>query len=140
MFEKVNVSLLGLNDSDHKDDNLNSAELGLLENPQKSLEYLEQLEKLGEDITRDRQEIVAIDRRRNQNREALRALRQQTGKTWITLGSLLVKVQVEKAAELLERGNYSMTPVYHHHAWHDSPLWTLAFLRFLYLLLDSPSF
>ena len=81
------------------------AELGLLENPQKSLEYLEQLEKLGEDITRDRQEVVAIDRRRNQNREALRALRHQQGKAWITLGSLLVKVEVDKAVELLERGN-----------------------------------
>ncbi|KAJ9577287.1 hypothetical protein L9F63_006126 [Diploptera punctata] len=76
---------------------------GLLENPQKSLEYLEQLEKLGEDITRDQQEVVAIDRRRNQNREALRALRHQKGNTWITLGSLLVKVPVDKATQLLQR-------------------------------------
>ncbi|PSN53395.1 hypothetical protein C0J52_03811 [Blattella germanica] len=75
-------------------------QLGLLENPQKSLEYLEQLEKLGEEITRDKQEVVAIDRRRNQNREALRAMRLQQGKIWFTLGTLLVKVEVEKAKQL----------------------------------------
>jgi len=81
-----------------------TAELGLLENPQRSLEYLEEVEKLGEEILRDKQEVVALDRRRNQNREALRALCQDGGKTWLTLGSLLVKMPGDKAKELLERG------------------------------------
>ncbi|XP_023705753.1 p53 and DNA damage-regulated protein 1 [Cryptotermes secundus] len=79
------------------------AELGLLENPQHSLEYLEEVERLGEEIVRDKQEVVALDRRRNQNREALRALhRPDHGKTWLTLGSLLIKTPTNKAKELLE--------------------------------------
>jgi hypothetical protein len=81
------------------------AELGLLENPQHSLEYLEEVERLGEEIVRDKQEVVALDRRRNQNREALRALqRQDCGKTWLTLGSLLVKMSADKAKQLLDQG------------------------------------
>lgn len=78
-------------------------ELGLLENPQHSLKYLEEVEMLGEEIVRDKQEVVALDRRRNQNREALRALYHSGGKTWLTLGSLLVKVPGDKAKELLEQ-------------------------------------
>jgi hypothetical protein len=81
------------------------AELGLLENPQHSLVYLEEVEMLGEEIVRDKQEVVALDRRRNQNREALRALqRQGGGKTWLTVGSLLTKMPANKAKELLEQG------------------------------------
>ncbi|GFG35221.1 hypothetical protein Cfor_01324 [Coptotermes formosanus] len=77
--------------------------LGLLENPQQSLKHLEEVEMLGEEIVRDKQEVVALDRRRNQNREALRALYQSGGKTWLTLGSLLVKMPADKAKELLEQ-------------------------------------
>jgi hypothetical protein len=81
------------------------AELGLLESPQHSVVYLEEVEVLGEEIVRDKQEVVALDRRRNQNREALRALQHQDcDKTWLTVGSLLVKMPVNKAKELLERG------------------------------------
>jgi len=85
------------------------AELGLLENPQQSLKYLEEVEMLGEEIVRDKQEVVALDRRRNQNREALRALYQSGGKTWLTLGSLLVKVPGDKAKELLEQGRSQLS-------------------------------
>jgi hypothetical protein len=85
------------------------AELGLLENPQHSLEYLEEVEVLGEEIVRDKQEVVALDRRRNQNREALRALQcQDCDKTWLTVGSLLVKMPANKAKELIERGKSPM--------------------------------
>jgi len=84
-------------------------ELGLLENPQHSLKYLEEVEMLGEEIVRDKQEVVALDRRRNQNREALRALYQSGGKTWLTLGSLLVKVPGDKARELLEQGRSQLS-------------------------------
>jgi chaperonin cofactor prefoldin len=86
-----------------------TAELGLLENPQQSLKYLEEVEMLGEEIVRDKQEVVALDRRRNQNREALRALRQNSGKTWLTLGSLLVKMSGDKAKELLEQGKSQLS-------------------------------
>ncbi|XP_069672160.1 p53 and DNA damage-regulated protein 1-like isoform X2 [Periplaneta americana] len=80
-------------------------ELGLLENPQRSLEYLEQMEQMGEEIICDRQEIVDLDRRRNQTREALRALHgiPAESKTWLTLGSLLIKMPTDKAQNLLQR-------------------------------------
>jgi hypothetical protein len=81
------------------------AEVRLLENPYHGLEYLEEVERLGEEIMRDKQEVVALDKRRNQNREALRALQHQDfEKTWLTLGSLLIKVPTNKAKELLEQG------------------------------------
>jgi hypothetical protein len=85
------------------------AELGLLENPQHSLEYLEEVERLGEEIVCDKQEVVALDRRRNQNREALRALCQDGGKTWLTVGSLLVKIPADKAKELLQQGKCQLS-------------------------------
>jgi chaperonin cofactor prefoldin len=85
------------------------AELGLLENPQHSLEYLEEVERLGEEIVCDKQEVVALDKRRNQNREALRALCQDAGKTWLTVGSLLVKIPVDKAKELLQQGKSQLS-------------------------------
>ena len=64
---------------------------------------------LGEEILHDKQEVVALDRRRNQNREALRALYQSGGKTWLTLGSLLVKMPGDKAKELLEQGRSQLS-------------------------------
>lgn len=85
------------------------AELGLLENPQHSLEYLEAVERLGEEIVCNKQEVVALDRLRNQNREALGALRQGGGKTWLTVGSLLVKVPVDNAKELLQQGKSQLS-------------------------------
>ncbi|XP_021930710.1 p53 and DNA damage-regulated protein 1-like isoform X3 [Zootermopsis nevadensis] len=78
-------------------------ELGLLENPQHSLEYLEEVERLGKEIVSDKREVVALDRRRNLNREALRALHKDGGKTWLTVGSLLVKIPANKAQELLHQ-------------------------------------
>jgi hypothetical protein len=70
---------------------------------------LEEVEMLGEEIVREKQEVVALDRRRNQNREAVRALYQSGGKTWLTLGSLLVKVPGDKAKELLEQGRSQLS-------------------------------
>lgn len=78
-----------------------------MENPNKSLKHLQELESLGEEILRDRQEIIALDNKRNQNREGLRALSKiNNDKAWITLGPLLVKIPKEKAEELLKKGTY----------------------------------
>lgn len=85
--------------------------MGLLENPEHSLQFLSEIEEIGEDILRDRQEIVALDRRRNQNRESLRAIsnRDHNNKLWMSIGSLLVKVPIEKAKKMLENGNLTAT-------------------------------
>lgn len=76
-----------------------------MEDPQKSLEYLKQLERKGGEILRDRQEIVALDIRRNEAREGLRALQKsENDKTFFSLGPMLVKMPKPQAEELLKKG------------------------------------
>ncbi|CAG9575796.1 unnamed protein product [Danaus chrysippus] len=69
----------------------------------KILKYLVSVEKLAEEIINDKQEIIMIDKRRNQNREALRDLT-KSGQTkcWVTVGSVLIKHNVDSAKTLLE--------------------------------------
>lgn len=78
-----------------------------MENPKRSLAHLQTIEELGEEILRDRSEIVALDHRRNGDREAHRALEKQKNlkTTWFALGPMLVKLPVNKASELLKKGN-----------------------------------
>ncbi|KAI5634809.1 prefoldin subunit domain-containing protein [Phthorimaea operculella] len=69
----------------------------------KTLKYLVSVEKLAEEILSDRREIVLLDKRRNQNREALRELTKSSQhKCWVTVGGVLVKHDIEKARNLLE--------------------------------------
>lgn len=75
-----------------------------MENPKRSLAQLQAVELQGEDILKDQTEIIALDRRRNSNREALRALTKEKGKTWFALGPMLIKMPVEKATDLLKKG------------------------------------
>lgn len=78
-----------------------------MENPKKSLKYLKELESLGEEILIDRREIIALDNRRNQTREGLRALKKcKDDKTWFVLGPLLMKVPTKLAEDLLTKGKY----------------------------------
>ncbi|XP_026324179.1 p53 and DNA damage-regulated protein 1 [Hyposmocoma kahamanoa] len=68
----------------------------------KILKYLVSAEKLAEEILSDRREIVLLDKRRNQNREALRNIT-KTGqrKCWLTVGSVLIKHDLEATKTLL---------------------------------------
>ncbi|XP_061719205.1 p53 and DNA damage-regulated protein 1 [Cydia pomonella] len=69
----------------------------------KLFKYLESVEKLAEEILSDRREIVLLDKRRNQNREALRELSKSSqNKHWITVGSVLIKYNDKTTKELLE--------------------------------------
>uniref|UniRef100_A0A1B6H2X5 Uncharacterized protein n=1 Tax=Cuerna arida TaxID=1464854 RepID=A0A1B6H2X5_9HEMI len=75
-----------------------------MENPNLSLKQLHAIEQQGESILRDRAEIIALDRRRNGNREALRNLTREKGtKTWFALGPMLVKMPVSTATSLLNK-------------------------------------
>lgn len=75
-----------------------------MDNPNKSLQHLEEVESLGEEILTDRSEIVALDKRRQDNREGLRALSKCTDKkTWMALGPLLIKLPKEKAQDLMQK-------------------------------------
>ncbi|XP_068628902.1 p53 and DNA damage-regulated protein 1 [Battus philenor] len=69
----------------------------------KTLKYLVAVEKLAEEILCDRREIILLDKRRNDNREALRELTKSSeSKCWITVGSVLIKNNLVTSKSLLE--------------------------------------
>ncbi|CAH1408355.1 unnamed protein product [Nezara viridula] len=73
-----------------------------MENPINSLKALVPVEELAEEILRDKSEVVAIDRRRNENREGIRALlKMKEEKVWMAVGPLLVRLPKEKAKTML---------------------------------------
>ncbi|XP_028160277.1 p53 and DNA damage-regulated protein 1 [Ostrinia furnacalis] len=69
----------------------------------KVLKYLVSVEKLANEILSDKREIILLDKRRNHNREALRDLTKSCQlKCWMTVGSILIKNDVEVTKNLLE--------------------------------------
>lgn len=71
----------------------------------KTMEILVATERVADQILQNKQEIVMLDKRRQSTREALREIDKSTDKkTWITIGSLLVKMPKDKAKELLQKG------------------------------------
>lgn len=93
-----------------------------LTNEQKCLEIIKSTETVADKILMNKQELVALDKRRQENRQAIRRLEndgkedseetekqtktKKKKKVWITIGSLLVKMELEKALKLLKRGNF----------------------------------
>ncbi|XP_053983019.1 p53 and DNA damage-regulated protein 1 [Hylaeus anthracinus] len=66
------------------------------------LKHLQQVEEKAGEILTDRQEIVALDKRRNNDRVGMRALqKEKCKKTWVTVGPLLLKMPSKTAEELL---------------------------------------
>lgn len=74
-----------------------------LDDPKHSLKYLTEIEEMGEEIIVDRQDIISLDKRRCQNREAKRSIPKNNKKIWLTIGSTLFKVPATKAKEIIER-------------------------------------
>lgn len=71
----------------------------------KTINLLIETERLADKIIQNKQEIVALDKRRQDTREAIRELgKTRETKTWITVGSMLVKMKKDKALELLQSG------------------------------------
>ncbi|XP_024891738.1 G patch domain and ankyrin repeat-containing protein 1 homolog [Temnothorax curvispinosus] len=71
---------------------------------QKLLQHLETVENKASEILTDREEIIALDKRRNYNRVGMRTLQKQGHqKIWITVGPLLLKMPSKAAEELLEK-------------------------------------
>ncbi|CAB0035905.1 unnamed protein product [Trichogramma brassicae] len=69
----------------------------------KMLDYLTTIEEKGVEILIDKQEIIGLDKRRNDDRVGMRALQQQKAdKCWITVGPLVMKMDSKKAEELLK--------------------------------------
>ncbi|XP_050540020.1 p53 and DNA damage-regulated protein 1 isoform X1 [Daktulosphaira vitifoliae] len=72
-----------------------------------TMDYLFCVEKQAEEILVDKSEIVALDKKRNDNRMAIRAIinnKMPQNKTWIAVGPLLIKVTENRAKEMLQEG------------------------------------
>nr|XP_031847158.1 G patch domain and ankyrin repeat-containing protein 1 homolog [Nomia melanderi] len=69
---------------------------------QMALKHLQLVEEKAGEILTDRQEIVALDKRRNDDRVGMRALQKEKHKkAWVTIGPLLFKMPSKTAEELL---------------------------------------
>ena len=80
--------------------------LQMLNNQKKLLKHLEEVEQKAGEIITDRQEIVALDKKRNDDRVGMRALQKQKhDKTWLTVGPILIKMSAKAAEESLVRGS-----------------------------------
>lgn len=73
---------------------------------QKCMEILKSTEEVADQVLVNKQELINLDRRRQQNREAIRELEKNTQekKVWTTIGSMLVKLERQKALDLLKKG------------------------------------
>lgn len=76
-----------------------------MDDPWMTLRHLTDVEMKAGEILTDRREVIALDKRRNDDRMGARALQKDTGSktAWITVGPLLMKIPREKAEDLLER-------------------------------------
>ena len=80
---------------------------------QKCMEILKSTEEVADKVLVNKQELINLDRRRQQNREAIRELEKSADKkVWTTIGSMLVKLDRQKALELLKKGNYCNLFIY----------------------------
>lgn len=74
---------------------------------QKCMEILKSTEEVADKVLVNKQELINLDRRRQQNREAIRELEKSTDKkVWTTIGSMLVKLDHQKALDLLKKGKH----------------------------------
>lgn len=76
------------------------------QDPDFVLRYLAEVEALAEEVMACRRQIVDLDQKRNQNREALRALGKETGsadKVMVCFGSMFVQLPKMKTKDMLQR-------------------------------------
>lgn len=71
----------------------------------KVLEILKDSERIADQVLQNKQEIIELDKRRQVTREAIRDLGKNDEKSvWITIGPILVKMEKQKACNLLKKG------------------------------------
>lgn len=69
------------------------------------MEILMASERLADQVLQNKQEIVELDKRRQSTREALRDIAKTSDKNvWVTIGPILVKMEKQKALNLLKKG------------------------------------
>ncbi|XP_017120385.1 uncharacterized protein LOC108141483 [Drosophila elegans] len=70
----------------------------------KSIEIITKTEELADKIMANKQELTVMDKRRQETREAMRLMeKSEDKKVWITIGSMLVKMERQKALDLLKK-------------------------------------
>ncbi|XP_016928201.2 p53 and DNA damage-regulated protein 1 [Drosophila suzukii] len=75
----------------------------------KSIEIITKTEELADKIMANKQELTVMDKRRQETREALRLMeKSEDKKVWITIGSMLVKMEKEKALYLLKKDQHQI--------------------------------
>ncbi|XP_055639995.1 p53 and DNA damage-regulated protein 1 [Toxorhynchites rutilus septentrionalis] len=78
-----------------------------ISNEQKTIEILRATERVADQVLMLKQELIALDKRRQETREAVRTIRnsfpRDDAKVWITVGSMLMKMNKAKALELLAK-------------------------------------
>lgn len=77
---------------------------------QKTMDILVRTERTADRILQINQELVMLDRRRQDLNEALRQMRNSgtagDASVWLTIGSMLVKMRWDKAIELQKKGSF----------------------------------
>ncbi|KAM9813418.1 p53 and DNA damage-regulated protein 1 [Neosynchiropus ocellatus] len=74
--------------------------------PQRVLQYLAEVEEAAEDVLASKQQIVDLDTKRNRNREALNALKNELSdaeNVKVCLGSMFIKFPKSKTKEFIEK-------------------------------------
>uniref|UniRef100_A0A131YCQ3 p53 and DNA damage-regulated protein 1 n=1 Tax=Rhipicephalus appendiculatus TaxID=34631 RepID=A0A131YCQ3_RHIAP len=69
-------------------------------------QYLADIESTAETILADKEQVVELDRRRQKNREALRALKEleeDVHRPWVCIGNMFMKIPRHRTKELLEQ-------------------------------------
>ena len=78
---------------------------------EKTQQLILQTEAAAQDIFITRDELIALDARRQKTREGFRALKNAavpTEKAWMSFGNIFVKTRTLKAQNVLERGNINI--------------------------------
>ncbi|KAM8913444.1 p53 and DNA damage-regulated protein 1 [Spinachia spinachia] len=74
--------------------------------PVRVLEYLTEVEEAAEDVLTTKQQIVDLDTKRNSNREALNALKNEmsnTDKVKVCFGSLFIKLPKSQTRDMIQK-------------------------------------
>ncbi|KAG8447260.1 hypothetical protein GDO86_014649 [Hymenochirus boettgeri] len=74
--------------------------------PERILTYLQEVEERAEDVLGDRRQIVDLDIKRNQNREALRVLSKDpsiSGIETVCFGNMFVNLPTNKTKEMIHQ-------------------------------------
>ncbi|XP_078092223.1 p53 and DNA damage-regulated protein 1 isoform X1 [Mustelus asterias] len=74
--------------------------------PEAVMSYLTEVEELVESLLADKQQIVDLDMKRNQNREALRALQnstEQSGNVMVCFGNMFIKFPNSRTKNMIRK-------------------------------------